>query len=126
MNVPKLNASFQIKTGGSKPADVEVRAPWTAARPPQPGVSRIEKSAEEIQTEVQRRIALIPEVAEDGADIEAPRPVQTEPDSTGCNWTMGIFRGATGYEQAVGQCVEQVRQFMNLKSPPLGGSTMKG
>jgi hypothetical protein len=68
----------------------------------------------EIQKKVREIIHNIEEVADDGASIGVPLPQRHEVDRNGCNWDMGIFRNASGYEDSIRAEVEKARQSFNL------------
>lgn len=71
-------------------------------------------NASRLQTEVSRRIHRIHEIVEDGVKISVPRPRKTEPDASGCNWTMKHFGGAIGYERDIETVLNAVRAEYNL------------
>lgn len=81
------------------------------------GMSRQERTAQEIQDEVSRLIHEVQEVREDNATIRVPKPMPLRgTDAAGCNWTMMTFGGdASSYLRAIHGAVGTVMAKWNLK-----------
>ncbi len=73
-----------------------------------------QRSAQEIQAEVSRRIHQLPAVREASARIEVPLPEPRPVDGTGLNWWMSVFGNALGFEEDVRMVVNEVATHWNL------------
>ncbi|WP_118180248.1 hypothetical protein [Paraburkholderia phosphatilytica] len=72
-------------------------------------------NASRLQEQVARRLNRMPSIVEDGVKITVPRPsLLSEPDRTGCNWTMKHFGNAAGFERDIDTVLQAVQREYNL------------
>ncbi|MBV8272728.1 MAG: hypothetical protein JO067_10685 [Cupriavidus sp.] len=81
-------------------------------------MAKRERSPHVIKEEVSRRIHQIDEIADDGAHIRVPDPVEHERDARGRNWDMTHFGNARGYEASIRIVVDEVRDEFDLVDDP--------
>ena len=77
-------------------------------------MTKEQRSAQEIQAEVGRRIHQLPAVRAASARIEVPLPESRPADGTGLNWWMSGFGHAIGFEEDIRMVVTEVARDWNL------------
>jgi len=77
-------------------------------------MAKEQRSAQEIQAEVCRRLHQLPAVRAASARIEVPVPECRPVDGTGLNWWMSGFGHAIGFEDDIRMVVAEVAKLWNL------------
>ncbi len=77
-------------------------------------MAKEQRSAQEIQAEVRRRLHQLPAVRAASARIEVPVPESRPVDGTGLNWWMSGFGHAIGFEDDIRMVVAEVAKIWNL------------
>jgi hypothetical protein len=77
-------------------------------------MTKEQRSAQDIQAEVSRRLHRRPAVRAAGAHIEVPVPEPRRVDGTGLNWWMSGFGQAIGFEEDIRLVVSEVTKMWNL------------
>ena len=77
-------------------------------------MAKEQRSAQEIQAEVSRRVHQLPAVRAANARIEVPVPESRPVDGTGLNWWMSGFGQAIGFEEDIRMVMAEVAKHWNL------------
>lgn len=77
-------------------------------------MSKEQRSAEDIQAEVFRRIHQLAAVRAPAAHIEVPLPEFRPRDNTGLNWRMSGFGNALGFKEDIPDVVADIAKHWNL------------
>ncbi|CAG2156279.1 hypothetical protein D3C81_980200 [compost metagenome] len=82
-------------------------------------MAKRERSRRVIMEEVSRRVQQIDEIADEGRHIQVPDPQPHPRDGRGRNWDMARFGNARGFEAAIRNVVDDVRDEFDLTDEPV-------
>ncbi|WP_454764396.1 hypothetical protein [Cupriavidus campinensis] len=82
-------------------------------------MAKRERSGRVLKEEVSRRVHQIDEIADDGTRIRVPDPQPHARDARGRNWDMARFGNARGFEAAIRNVVDDVRDEFDLVDDPV-------